>query len=83
MFVKYNILSILLDLMSRLLRIQDNMFRCTINRMASAPSEMIGASGYRYKFKELLQERPKLGRVWLATSGTPLRERFEERGIRR
>ncbi len=35
---------------------------------SSAPSELVGAAGRRYRFKELLQERPHLGRVWLATS---------------
>ena len=39
--------------------------------MASIPSEMIGAAGRRYLFKELIQERPHLGRVWLATSEDP------------
>ncbi|PSN69711.1 putative serine/threonine protein kinase [Corynespora cassiicola Philippines] len=34
-----------------------------------APAELIGASGRCYLFKELIQERPHLGRVWLATSG--------------
>ncbi|PYI08452.1 putative calcium/calmodulin dependent protein kinase [Aspergillus sclerotiicarbonarius CBS 121057] len=45
------------------------MFRRTIAKMASAPSEYVGASGSSYRFKELLQERPLVGRVWLATSG--------------
>ncbi|KAF1955119.1 kinase domain-containing protein [Byssothecium circinans] len=31
--------------------------------------ESIGITGRRYLFKELLQARPHLGRVWLATSG--------------
>lgn len=39
--------------------------------MASTPGEIIGASGHRYQFNELLQERPHIGRVWLATSGIP------------
>jgi hypothetical protein len=39
--------------------------------MASIPSELIGAAGRRYLFKELIQERPHLGRVWLATSEHP------------
>ncbi|KAK2809482.1 hypothetical protein FQN50_003750 [Emmonsiellopsis sp. PD_5] len=30
---------------------------------------LIGATGRRYLFKQLIQERPHLGRVWLATSG--------------
>lgn len=37
--------------------------------MACAPNEYIGASGSRYRFKELLQERPSMGRVWLAKCG--------------
>ncbi|MCJ1254545.1 hypothetical protein MMC24_002360 [Lignoscripta atroalba] len=37
--------------------------------MASTSSELIGTAGHRYLFKELIQERPHLGRVWLATSG--------------
>lgn len=40
-------------------------------KMASTPSELIGAAGRRYLFKELIQERPHLGRVWLATSEHP------------
>lgn len=44
------------------------MFRRTIAKMACAPNEYIGASGSRYRFKELLQERPSMGRVWLAKS---------------
>lgn len=39
--------------------------------MASAPGELIGAAGRCYRFKELIQERPYLGRVWLATSEIP------------
>ncbi|KAL2373017.1 hypothetical protein RJZ57_002519, partial [Blastomyces gilchristii] len=37
--------------------------------MASPFSELIDAAGCRYLFKHLIQERPHLGRVWLATSG--------------
>ncbi|EGC48867.1 calcium/calmodulin dependent protein kinase [Histoplasma capsulatum var. duboisii H88] len=37
--------------------------------MAPPSSELIGAAGCRYLFKQLIQERPQLGRVWLATSG--------------
>ena len=37
-------------------------------KMASTPRELVGATGRRYLFKELIQERPRLGRVWLATS---------------
>jgi serine/threonine protein kinase len=45
-----------------------SMFRRTIPRMASS-CEFIGTSGRRYQFEELLQERPHVGRVWLARSG--------------
>lgn len=34
--------------------------------MAASTGDYIGASGRRYAFKQLLQERPHLGRVWLA-----------------
>ncbi|DAA79010.1 TPA_exp: Uncharacterized protein A8136_2795 [Trichophyton benhamiae CBS 112371] len=37
--------------------------------MALPSSEVIGSLGRRYIFKQLIQERPHLGRVWLATSG--------------
>ncbi|KAI1200349.1 kinase domain-containing protein [Nemania serpens] len=37
--------------------------------MASLSRELIGVTGRRYLFKELIQERPHVGRVWLATSG--------------
>ncbi|EED15820.1 serine/threonine protein kinase, putative [Talaromyces stipitatus ATCC 10500] len=37
--------------------------------MAPPPYELIGATGCRYLFKKLIQERPHLGRVWLAESG--------------
>ncbi|KAL1959519.1 hypothetical protein VTO42DRAFT_1964 [Malbranchea cinnamomea] len=37
--------------------------------MAPPPSELIGAAGSRYLLKQLIQERPNLGRVWLAISG--------------
>ncbi|RAK96387.1 putative calcium/calmodulin dependent protein kinase [Aspergillus ibericus CBS 121593] len=45
------------------------MFKRTIVKMASVANEYIGASGSVYRFKELLQERAPLGRVWLAISG--------------
>ncbi|OBT99768.1 hypothetical protein VE01_02000 [Pseudogymnoascus verrucosus] len=45
------------------------MLRKSIAKLASVPNELVGAAGRRYQFKELLQERPLLGRVWLATSG--------------
>ncbi|KAK2873708.1 hypothetical protein FQN49_002147 [Arthroderma sp. PD_2] len=34
-----------------------------------ASTELVGAAGRRYLFRQLIQERPRLGRVWLATSG--------------
>jgi hypothetical protein len=43
------------------------MFR-SITRMAAFPRDFIGATGRHYVFKQLIQERPHLGRVWLATS---------------
>jgi hypothetical protein len=42
------------------------MLRKSIAKLAF--NELVGAAGRRYQFKELLQERPFLGRVWLATS---------------
>lgn len=36
--------------------------------MAPAPIDFVGASGCTYRFKEVLQERPQFGRIWLATS---------------
>ncbi|KAL2796586.1 putative calcium/calmodulin dependent protein kinase [Aspergillus keveii] len=45
------------------------MIKRSILQLASTPKKYIGASGASYWFKELLQERPHLGRVWLATSG--------------
>jgi hypothetical protein len=47
------------------------MLRKNIAKMGSAPDELIGLTGCRYRFKELIQERPSLGRVWLATSENP------------
>ncbi|PKX93466.1 putative calcium/calmodulin dependent protein kinase [Aspergillus novofumigatus IBT 16806] len=41
----------------------------SIPRMASASCDFIGTTGRRYRFEELLQERPHVGRVWLARSG--------------
>lgn len=40
-------------------------------RMVSVPKELIGATERRYLFKELLQARPNLGCVWLATFEPP------------
>ncbi|EFR05123.1 serine/threonine protein kinase [Nannizzia gypsea CBS 118893] len=37
--------------------------------MALPSGELIGSLGRRYILKQLIQERPRLGRVWLATSG--------------
>ncbi|KAL9127414.1 MAG: hypothetical protein Q9217_003710 [Psora testacea] len=37
--------------------------------MASTSSALIGAAGRHYLFKELIQGRPQLGRIWLATYG--------------
>ncbi|KAI0479965.1 kinase domain-containing protein [Xylaria cf. heliscus] len=39
-------------------------------KSASAISELAGLTGRRYLFKELIQDRPHMGRLWLATSGT-------------
>ena len=36
--------------------------------MASVPNELVGTAGRRYQFKKLIQERPHIGHVWLATS---------------
>jgi serine/threonine protein kinase len=44
------------------------MFRRSVPRMASASCDFIGTTGRRYRFEELLQERPHVGRVWLARS---------------
>jgi hypothetical protein len=44
------------------------MIRRSITKLASGPDKYIGASGTSYSLKELLQERPHLGGVWLATS---------------
>lgn len=38
----------------------------TSMKMASLPKELIGATGRRYRFEEILQERRRLGRVWTA-----------------
>jgi hypothetical protein len=40
-------------------------------KLASTSGELIGAAGRRYVFKELIQERPHLGRVWVATLERP------------
>jgi len=39
-----------------------------LSTAASSSLEKIGATGRRYHFKELIQERPIIGRVWIATS---------------
>lgn len=38
-------------------------------KMAHVPLELIGATGRRYHFKELLQHKPQVGSVWVATYG--------------
>lgn len=38
----------------------------TFARMASVPTELVGVTGRRYLYAELLQERPLLGYVWTA-----------------
>lgn len=43
-----------------------DMLRTSV-RMASLPSELIGATGRRYRFMNILQERPHIGRVWTAS----------------
>jgi hypothetical protein len=35
-------------------------------RKAAVPRDFVGSSGRRYVFQQLIQERPHLGRVWLA-----------------
>ncbi|KAJ9200660.1 hypothetical protein DTO021D3_2648 [Paecilomyces variotii] len=45
------------------------MSRRAMSQITSLPRDFIGATGSRYIFKELLQERPHFGRVWSATSG--------------
>jgi hypothetical protein len=50
-------------------------------KMASTPGELIGAAGRRYLFKELIQERPHLGRVWLATSEHLCRSYYPSREL--
>lgn len=39
----------------------------TTLRMASLPSELISATGRRYRFMNILQERLHIGRVWTAS----------------
>lgn len=41
------------------------------DNIALMATGLLGATGRRYIFKELIQERPNLGRVWLATSAYP------------
>lgn len=43
-----------------------DMLRTSV-RMASLPSELMGATGRRYRFMNILQERPHMGRVWTAS----------------
>lgn len=44
------------------------MLRKNFSQMVSVPYEFVGAAGCRYRSKELIPERPFLGRVWLAMS---------------
>ncbi|KAF1921810.1 kinase domain-containing protein [Ampelomyces quisqualis] len=37
--------------------------------MAAFPKDMVGTTGTKYQYKQLLQEREHFGRVWLASSG--------------
>jgi len=39
--------------------------------MAASSANYTGASGRSYAFKQLIQERPYIGRVWLARSDCP------------
>jgi hypothetical protein len=39
--------------------------------MAASSANYIGATGRNYAFKQLIQERPHVGRVWLARSDYP------------
>jgi hypothetical protein len=43
------------------------MFRTAV-RMAASLANYTGATGRSYAFKQLIQERPQVGRVWLARS---------------
>ncbi|CAK1354283.1 hypothetical protein CB0940_01846 [Cercospora beticola] len=45
----------------------------TISKVVQVPKELIGATGHRYHFKELLHHKPRLGSIWVATHG---REKF-------
>lgn len=49
----------------------DSMLQKNIVKMASMPNELVGATGSRYWFKELIQDRQSTGPVWLATSEKP------------
>jgi hypothetical protein len=40
-----------------------------MTRFVHIPKELVGATGRRYCFKELLQSRPHLGSVWVARHG--------------
>lgn len=43
------------------------MFRSSTARMAAVPKDMVGATGVRYRYKQLLQTKEHFGHVWLAT----------------
>ncbi|KAE8162678.1 putative calcium/calmodulin dependent protein kinase [Aspergillus tamarii] len=45
------------------------MLRRTLTTMAQAGNKHVGATGSVYQFKSIIQERPYIGRVWLAISG--------------
>lgn len=45
------------------------MFRKTLPRMARPSNDYVGATGSLYRLKHIIQERPYVGRVWLAMSG--------------
>ncbi|PWY89494.1 putative calcium/calmodulin dependent protein kinase [Aspergillus sclerotioniger CBS 115572] len=57
------------------------MFRRTIAQLASAANEYTGASGSVYRFKELLQERPPVGRDRFVLKDIPkdIFDNFHER----
>lgn len=40
----------------------------TVSKKLASMQDLVGVSGRRYAFVQLLQERPNLGRVWLAKS---------------
>jgi hypothetical protein len=52
-----------------------------VAKLASISDEFVGAAGCRYRFKQLLQERPHLGRVSLATFKLPRRSYYLTRKL--